>query len=102
MDTLRDKQIEEASVEFQMSNMPMAIGGDAFGDLIYKANINPTFIAGAKWSDEHPRNGLIELNKAYIWLSDFLVEHYIENHSIGEEVNYTEVLNNFRKAMEGV
>lgn len=44
-----DKDIEEASVDYQISNNPMAIGGYAFDDIIYKININHSFIAGAKW-----------------------------------------------------
>lgn len=50
----REKEIEQASVDYQMSKNPMAIGGDAFADMIYKMNINPSFIAGAEWADEHP------------------------------------------------
>ena len=43
------EDIEKASVEHQMSQRPMAIGGDAFADMVYKMNINPSFIAGAEW-----------------------------------------------------
>lgn len=52
----RDKQIEGASVEYTMSTRPQAISGDAFSDLVYMMNINPAFIAGAVWSDAHPKN----------------------------------------------
>ncbi len=48
----RDKEIEKASVEYQMSKNPMALGGDTFEDMVYRANINPSFIAGAKWADK--------------------------------------------------
>ena len=44
------KKIEMASVEYQMSNNPMAIGGDALADMVCRANINPSFIAGAEWA----------------------------------------------------
>ena len=47
------KEIEKASVDYQMSIRPMAIGGDAFADMVYKANINPAFIAGAEWNSTH-------------------------------------------------
>lgn len=43
------KDIEKASVDYQMSTRPMAIGGDAFGDMVYRMNINPSFISGAEW-----------------------------------------------------
>ena len=49
----REKQIEKASVEYQIQNKPMAIGGDAFADMVYKMNVNPSFIAGANWADEN-------------------------------------------------
>ena len=49
----REKQIEKASVEYQIQNKPMAIGGDAFADMVYKMNINPSFIAGANWADKN-------------------------------------------------
>ena len=43
------KDIEKASVDYQMSTRPMAIGGDAFGNMVYRININPSFISGAEW-----------------------------------------------------
>ena len=43
------KDIEKASVNYQMSTHPKAIGGDAFGDMVYRMNINPSFISGAEW-----------------------------------------------------
>ena len=49
----REKQIEEASVRYQLEKRPMAIGGDAFADMVYRYNINPSFVAGAKWADEN-------------------------------------------------
>lgn len=48
----RKEEIEKASVDYQTSKHPMAIGGDAFADTIYKMNINPSFIAGAEWADK--------------------------------------------------
>lgn len=43
------KEIEKASVEYQMATHPMAIGGSALSDMVYKMNINPSFVAGAEW-----------------------------------------------------
>lgn len=54
--TTRHEEIERASVEYQMQKNPMAIGGDMFDDMIYRMNINPSFIAGAEWADTHPIN----------------------------------------------
>ena len=58
----REKEIEQASVDYQISKHPMAIGGDAFADMIYKMNINPSFIAGAEWADEHPNLEMKEVD----------------------------------------
>ena len=79
----REEQIEQASVEYQMSNNPMCIGGDAFADMTYKLNINPSFIAGAKWADK------TIIDKACEWL--------IRG---GYFVNNTESIEDFRKAMQ--
>ena len=46
---MNGKDIEKASVDYQMSTHPMAIGGDAFDDMVYRMNINPAFISGAEW-----------------------------------------------------
>ena len=37
---------EKRSVEWQMANQPMAMGGAAFADMVERANINPAFVAG--------------------------------------------------------
>ena len=49
----RKEQIEQAAVEYQMRNKPMAIGGDAFADMTYRMNINPAFVVGAEWAYSH-------------------------------------------------
>lgn len=48
----RKEEIRKASIDYQMSKMPMAIGGDAFADMIESANVNQSFIAGAEWADK--------------------------------------------------
>ena len=37
---------EKKSVEWQMANHPMAIGGAAFADMVERMNINPAYVAG--------------------------------------------------------
>ena len=36
------------SIEWQKANNPMAIGGDAFADMVDSFNVNPAYIAGYK------------------------------------------------------
>ena len=67
------KDIEKASVNYQMSTHPKAIGGDAFDDMVYRMNINPSFISGAEWVLNNlwkPANGndLPEIDKEVIAL----------------------------------
>lgn len=50
----RDEQIREASIDYQLSTDPRAIGGDAFADMAREMNVNPSFIAGAIWADNNP------------------------------------------------
>lgn len=89
----RKEEREQASVEYQMSKRPMALGGDAFADMVYKININPSFIAGAEWADEHPREGLISINKVVDWLRDNFHSYEIADTGYGhiESLNFMDM-----------
>lgn len=50
----REEQIREASIDYQLSTDPRAIGGDAFADMAREMNVNQSFIEGAKWADNNP------------------------------------------------
>lgn len=97
----RGKQIEQASVEYQMSTNPRAIGGAAFEDLIYRANINPDFINGANWADEHPRKGLVDIEKVCKWMNESLVIEDSKKWYVNNKITLKErMIEDFRKAME--
>lgn len=49
---MTDEEIREASIDYQLSTNPRAIGGDAFADFAREMNVNPSFIAGAKWAEK--------------------------------------------------
>lgn len=49
--TRKEERIE-ASIDYQMSTNPMALGGAAFEDMIRKMNVNHSFVAGAEWADK--------------------------------------------------
>ena len=36
----------QKSIEWQEANHPMAIGGDAFADMVTAYNVNPAYVAG--------------------------------------------------------
>lgn len=42
----------QKSIEWQKATHPMAIGGDAFADIVDSFNVNPAFIAGYKEAEE--------------------------------------------------
>jgi hypothetical protein len=73
----RKEEIEKASVEYQMEKMPMAIGGAAFDDMIYRMNINPSFIAGAEWADD------TMLKKVIAWLRLHMDDSIVNGRDIG-------------------
>ena len=100
----REEQREKASVEYQLSKRPMAIGGDAFADMVYKMNINPSFIAGAIYADEHPREGLWDKEKVCKFLKMVLEttdanydETYIRSFQFN---NVDELIEDLCKEME--
>ena len=42
----------QKSIEWQKANHPMAIGGDAFADMVDSFNVNPAFVAGYKEAEK--------------------------------------------------
>lgn len=84
----RKEETERASVDYQMSTKPMAIGGSAFSDLIYRANINPSFVAGAQWADK------TMIERACKWLNNF------NAYRLCLEGQKDYFIESFRKAMQ--
>lgn len=52
------------------------------------------YIQGVEWADQHPRKGLVDIEKACEWLSD-----YIKYFNLWEDGTQRDV-EEFRKAME--
>lgn len=95
----REEEIREASIDYQLSTNPRAIGGDAFADMAREMNVNPSFIAGAKWAEK------MMIEKACEWLEDMACyyAHWEYNGDTYEkEVVYDteKLIEDFKKAME--
>lgn len=60
--TRKEERIE-ASIDYQMSTNPMALGGAAFEDMIRKMNVNHSFVAGAEWADKTMLNKVCDFIK---------------------------------------
>lgn len=93
----------QKSIEWQKANHPMAIGGDAFADIVDSFNVNPAFVAGYKeaekdlaltWEDMATIDSLItEVSNSYA------VGNY--DHDGEREHFYGEVLKRFKETRDG-
>lgn len=94
----RDEQIREASIDYQMSTNPRAIGGDAFADIAREMNVNPSFIAGAKWAEK------MIVDRACEWIEENIGEYadiyYDRGGYVSPEFHTEEFIKDFKKAME--
>ena len=90
----RKEEIEKASVEYQINTKPMCIGGDAFADMVYKFNINPSFIAGAEWADK------TMIEKACEVIRHLLSGYVIRNFHFGDSYDEDTLIEDFKKVME--
>ena len=89
----RDKQIEQTGEEYCKNCVALKFPSSE--ESLKKTDILAAYRNGAEWADKHPRKDLIEFNKVYIWLTDFLDNHYIEEKSTGNEINSDYVLAEF-------
>ena len=55
-----------------------------------------SFSCGARWADEHPRKGLVDIDKVYKWLEENL-HMYNTSECRGDRIAFVE---DFKKAME--
>lgn len=86
--------IEKASAEWQMSNNPICISGDTFADMALQMNVNPAFIAGAKWMQEK----MIE--KTVNWIREYCVLYTYDQNRIEANLYLGDLLMDFEKAMK--
>lgn len=89
----REEQIIEAGIDLTMRTRPVCRGGLAFEKEMREFNRSKMFEAGAQWADEHPKQGLINIDKA-CELVEFLIRPYVGPWDIAD------VVESFRKAME--
>ena len=70
----REEQIREASIDYQLSTNPRAIGGDAFADFAREMNVNPSFIAGVKWAEKEFANKVQKYSISYKYDSNLAIK----------------------------
>ena len=78
-------------------------GSVGVGGSIYSLK-NKGFVLGARWADEHPREGLWDSKKVCEWIINNAWE-YIETKTVGIEEVYKDfngenLINDLKKAME--
>lgn len=83
----REEQIREASIDYQMSTNPRAIGGDAFADFAREMNVNPSFIAGVKWAEKEFANKVQKYSITYKYVPDLVAKA-----NVGKDMIYDKLL----------
>lgn len=91
----REKEIIEASINYTMKNRPNVLSGDRFFEEMKIFNRNKHFEKGAKWADEHPKEGLVSIEQVAKWLDS----NFPSIDGVGSW--YKEgFINRFKKAMK--
>lgn len=60
----------------------------------YNRESREIWLKGAEWADEHPKEGLVDINKACEFLT-----HYCNQHGV-YPTKRVEIIEQFKKAME--
>ena len=92
----REEQIKQAEIKY--SNDTLLDGCDYIGQVAKQE----AFIAGARWVDEHPKEGMVSLEKVYATLREMLYtgDVYDRPRLISACDTIEEFIEDFRKAME--
>ena len=87
---------EQKSIEWQKANHPMAIGGDAFADIVDSFNVNPTFVAVYKEAEKDLALTWEDVKKI-VTIADSMLTHTAWDAVDwpDEQVYYQEVLKRF-------
>lgn len=65
----------------------------------YRSELAHGFIAGAKWADEHPKDGLVSIDKACEWLR-YNVEKYMRSIGVCMYFDVINCVKNFKHEVE--
>lgn len=95
----REEYIREASIDYQLSTNPRAISGDAFADMAREMNVNPSFIAGAKWADKTMVDKACDLYRDELIQFNNLISHL--NPDYAGLVDVEKSYKDFKKALKG-
>ncbi len=77
----RQKEIQQAAFKI--------VGGN-----IYDEYFRKEFIKGAEWSDEHPKEGLVSIDKIIDWLMQHINDYIVR----GRDIDY--MFDDLRKAIQ--
>jgi hypothetical protein len=82
----REEQIRQASIDYQLSTNPRAIGGDAFADMAREMNVNPSFIAGVKWAEKEFANKVQKYSITYKYDLNVAIKAYVGKEMIHDRL----------------
>lgn len=91
----REEQIRQAEINY--SNNTIFDGCDYIGQVAKQE----AFIAGVKWADKHPKDGMVSLEKAIKWLEKYASDYAISTTEDDDDcVVSLDILEDFKKATE--
>lgn len=82
----REEEIREASIDYQLSTNPRAIGGDAFADIAREMNVNPSFIAGVEWAKKEFAKKVQRVSIDYKYVRDVALKFNVREEMIYERL----------------
>lgn len=89
----REEEIEKQGTTYSDIASNYIEWGDGFEDYDDREYVERAFIEGAKWADNNPKEGLVDINKAREWVKNAFVGPFGEGMA-------NNIADEFVKAME--
>ena len=96
---IRKEQIQEKASELGQKYFPNEHNIWARKNIEAKY-VELAFIEGAKWADEHPKEGLVSIDKVYTWILKNTYKHVEDNRVSILFSSTNEMMNDLRTTME--
>ena len=99
----REKEIIKASVDYNADKGKLrVIGGDAIlsDEEFIAINQNISFIDGVKWADQHPRKGLVDIEKACKKLEKCMYDNLMFQGRLHRKEVIETFIGDFKKYLE--
>jgi len=93
----REEEISKFAYDYSKQNYK----GDSYEAYAEKEDIAKACIDSINWADQHPRKGLVDIEKACKWIEENIYDYYTTGDGGDEfEEYFDQMIDDFRKAME--